>query len=80
MWDDTEARPSGNKASYFNWDDGEPNDKLYQERRLGNLCSGEDCIRISRWNNKVEWFDSECTERLPYICEKSRGNGYCLVD
>lgn len=74
MWYDTGVGKFRNKPSYFNWDDGEPNDKLYQQRSLGNLCSGEDCIRMSGGNNKVDWYDSECTEQLPYVCEKTRGN------
>ncbi|CAB3999160.1 macrophage mannose receptor 1-like [Paramuricea clavata] len=72
VWRDAEVGKFSNKASYFNWDSGEPNDKLYEERRLGHLCSGEDCVRISRWNNKVDWYDSACTQRLPYVCEKAR--------
>ena len=79
MWRDAEVGKFSNKASYFNWDSGEPNDKLYEERRLGHLCSGEDCVRISRWNNKVDWYDSACTQRLPYVCEKARGNGPFLA-
>ena len=70
MWNNVEVGKLYDKASYFNWDSGEPNDKLYiSEER----CSGEDCVQMNQWNNAVRWYDLECSKKLPYVCEESRG-------
>lgn len=76
VWNDAEIGKLSNEASYFKWDDGEPNDKLYEVRRLGKPCSGEDCVRLYHWNNTAEWYDTECSQRLPYVCEKTRGKHF----
>ena len=60
------------EAYYLNWNYGEPNDKFYEP--LSGDCPGEDCIQIRKFSGNVTWHDLSCETRIPYICEKIRGN------
>ena len=62
----------GLKAYYLNWNYGEPNDKFYEP--LSGDCPGEDCIQIRKFSGNVTWHDLSCETKIPYLCEKIRGN------
>lgn len=70
-WNTYKGEP-GYKAYYLNWNYGEPNDKFYEP--LSGDCPGEDCIQIRKFSGNVTWHDLSCETKIPYICEKIRGN------
>ncbi|KAK3728401.1 hypothetical protein QZH41_017642 [Actinostola sp. cb2023] len=70
VWNDVGVDQFQNVATYFNWDTKEPNDKLYD--KLLPRCTGEDCVKIKKWNGSVTWSDLGCSTTLPFVCEKQK--------
>ena len=50
----------GDRPSFLNWNNDEPND-------AGN---GEDCTEVRLYGN---WNDISCSYLKPFVCEKSKG-------
>nr|XP_023014521.1 macrophage mannose receptor 1-like [Leptinotarsa decemlineata] len=51
--------PPSEKITYFNWDQGEPN----------NLRTHENCLEVFKSGTDTKWNDDPCDQKNLYICE-----------
>ena len=60
------------KPPFTNWASNEPNDMLFS-KAYANSCNGEDCVILKEWQSKTLWYDNDCENKKPFVCEKFRG-------